>query len=105
MRHHVSTNQLVLWPHHELTEAWARTGILCPPQKGIEIRGQEVREKGARADEANRGIDIAPALSASTVLTRNGGVCGLVTWVHRRHRGPRRAGLAGSRRSVAVGLV
>jgi hypothetical protein len=109
MRHVVSTNQLVLWPHHELTQAWAPTGILHPPQKGTEIGGQEVGEKDAeqdaQADEANRGIDAVSVLPDATVLTRNGGVCGQVGRVYRRHRGARRAGLAGSRRSAAAGLV
>ena len=31
-RHHVSPNQTVLWPHHELTEAWTPIGIRHPAQ-------------------------------------------------------------------------
>jgi hypothetical protein len=40
MRHHVSTDQLVLWPHHELTEAWAPTGILYPPKADSPVSDQ-----------------------------------------------------------------
>lgn len=32
MRHHVSPNQLALWPYHQLSPAWAPTGIRHPPQ-------------------------------------------------------------------------
>ena len=32
MRHHVSASQLVLWSRHEITEAWAPTGIVHPHQ-------------------------------------------------------------------------
>jgi hypothetical protein len=31
MPHHVSANQLVLWPHHELTDARTATGIRHRP--------------------------------------------------------------------------
>ena len=56
MRHLVSPNQLVLWPHHELTQAWAPTGIRYPlPQPGKNAGGHDetkrskVRRRSCRA--------------------------------------------------------
>lgn len=110
MRHHVSPSQLVLWPHHELTQAWAATGVLHPPQKGAVDGGQEVGERDAeqdaQGDEVSRGIDPDPALSDVTVLTRNGGVCCQVgRMTDRRRRGTRRGGPTRSRRAATNGLV
>jgi hypothetical protein len=82
MRHHVSTNQLVLWPHHELTEAWAPTGIRYPPQtptvRNDQAAGGGDVDQAEDACEVNRGMAPAPAQPTASVLTRNGGVCGQV---------------------------
>ena len=40
MRNHVSFNQLVLWTHHKLSQAWTPTGIVHPPQTGSSPAGE-----------------------------------------------------------------
>lgn len=105
MRHAVSPNQLVLWPHHELTEAWAPTGIRLSAGKDTEVGGEEAGERDAEQhdpeDQVSRGIDPDPVRRDVNVLTRNGGVCGQAGRMVRRTRGTRRGGPAGARRAAA----
>ena len=109
MRHQISPNQTVLWPHHELTEAWAPTGIRPPLKTGVGTEGREAgecAEQDTQAVEPNRGLDPEPAVPNATALTRTGGMCGQVGRMARRRRqGPRRGELPGSRRATTVGLI
>lgn len=75
MRHHVSTNQLVLWPRHEISEAWAPSGIMHPSQAG-----DCPRDAAQDSDSVTGGPEgIKPV---------TGGVTTALARVHgRRHRG------------------
>jgi hypothetical protein len=79
MRHAVSVNQLVLWPRHEISEAWAPTGIKYLPQPDdatTEPTTPERRSGGPGQDDAaNRGLTQSSERPATTVLTQTGGVC------------------------------
>jgi len=107
MRHRVSPNQMIMWPHHELTQAWAPTGILHPPQRYAATPDRAAREvdQDAVAVEMNRGIDPALARPATTVLTRDGGACGQVGRQSRRAWRGRRGGAPARRRTRLHDLV
>jgi hypothetical protein len=109
MRHHVSPNQLALWPHHELTEAWAPTGILHPSKAAPPVRGQLAEETGTEhgddADEGSRGIEPEPSSATVTVLTRNGGVCRQAGEARQRGQHGRREGRGSRQPSRLVDLV
>ena len=104
MRHAVSVNQLVIWPRHEITQAWAPTGILHSPQNGTEAGGPEAGEGDIDEEVSTDEMDCQPATAARdvTVLTRNGGVCGQMG---RRPGRPRRGRALALRRSAPSGLV
>jgi hypothetical protein len=78
MRHHASVNQLVLWPRHEISEAWAPTGIVHPRLMSATISSEEAgmacTEEESSDCDANRGAGSA-GLASDTILTRNGGIC------------------------------
>jgi hypothetical protein len=102
MRHPISPNQLVMWPHHELTQTWAPTGILNPPpQMDVTTADHTAHGVGQNEDagEMNRGIDPAPAQAATTVLTRASGACGQVNRNSRRAWRGRRGGTSTQRQA------
>jgi len=108
MRHPVSPNQMVMWTHHQLTEAWAPTGIMHPPQRDTATPDRAAREvgQGEGAGEMNRGIDPeAPARPATTVLTRDGGACGQVVLRSRRAWQSQRGGAPAQQRARIHDLV
>ena len=74
MRHAVSPNQLILWPHHALNPAWAPAGVVKPPHQDDATRPED-HSAGAGQDEANRGPAPAPERPAISALTCAGGVC------------------------------
>jgi hypothetical protein len=82
MRHHISTNQLVIWPRHELTQTWAPTGIVHPPQQNAGTANHAVGERhddGERQGEVRPETDSVHNWPPTTILTRSGGVCTQVT--------------------------
>jgi hypothetical protein len=107
MRHLVSPNQLVIWPHHELTQAWAPTGILNPPQRdaATALPAAQAADQTENAGEMNRGIDPAPAQPATTVLTRASGACGQVDRRSRRAWRDQRGGTPTQRQARLHDLV
>ena len=61
MRHPVSPNQIVLWPHHDLTQAWAPTGILHPPQRDVP---EEVADDDGQTTEHEATASVGGVTSA-----------------------------------------
>ena len=59
MRRQISPNQTVLWPHHELTEAWAPTGIRHPAQTCHSP--QQTATKNDRATEGRKALSTITA--------------------------------------------
>lgn len=90
MRHAISPNQLVLWPHHELTDAWKPTGILLPPRStqrmaskdGQVTAGRRTRTNGGQSRRTDR------TTSSLTALTGTAGVCSLVRLSSRHSKRP-----------------
>lgn len=90
MRHATSPNQLVLWPHHELTETWAPTGILLPPPPRSTQRVTRLGKRSTPGGQTRKGRNRAcrkdRCPSSSTALTGTAGVCSLVKQPSRRSK-------------------
>lgn len=92
MRHAISPNQLVLWPHHELTDAWKPTGILLSPPPRSTRQAADLDKRPTSGGQTRRGgsrsrrKDRYP--SPSTALTDTAGVCSLVKQPSRHSKRP-----------------
>lgn len=91
MRHAISPNQLVLWPHHELTDAWAPTGILLPSPRSTQQTadlGKRLTLGGRTRKGGNRSRRKDRYPSPSTALTGTAGACSLVKQPSRHSKRP-----------------
>jgi len=93
MRHAISPNQLVLWPHHELTQAWTPTGILLPPPPRNTQRTADLSKRLTSDGQTRKGGSRSRRKyrypSPSTALTGTAGVCSLVKQPSRNSKRPR----------------
>jgi hypothetical protein len=91
MRNAISPNQLVLWSHYELTDAWKPTGILLPPpQRAQQTAGKDGQATAGRRTHTNGGQSRRTdrTTSSLTALTGTAGVCGLVRLSSRHSKRP-----------------
>jgi len=60
-KHPVSPFQLVLWAHHQLTEAWTPSGILHPPQIRDCPRGAAENSRRTTGGRSRKKIKARPS--------------------------------------------